>query len=67
MSEIVKIVRARYNGMYRDTYDVQYKKEDGSFFWKTYTIRGSMIQKHFDFMMTYPGTSVYSHPRLNLC
>lgn len=60
MSKIVKIVRPIYNGMYRDTYDVQYIREDGGFFWKTYTIRGEMIQKHFDFIMAHSSTPVYS-------
>lgn len=57
---IRKIVMYRKNGMYTDKYDVLYDGNNGKTFWRTYQIKGEMLQKHFDFIMSYPSNRVES-------
>lgn len=51
-TEIKEIIMYYENGMYRDTYDVIYKTESNGTAWRQYKIKGAMINKHFNFIMS---------------
>lgn len=57
---IRKIVMYRSNGMYTDKYDVLYNGKNGKTYWRTYTIKGEMTQKHFDFIMSHTAERIES-------
>lgn len=50
---IKKIIMYYRNGMYTDSYEVCYTTDNGGLFWKRYTIRGQMCDKHFRFIITH--------------
>lgn len=55
LGEITQITRYIKNGMYDDTYTVCYGKSN----YKRYTIKGEMINKHFDFIMNAKCEEIY--------
>lgn len=57
---IKKIIMYRCNGMYTNKYDVCYEGKNGRTFWRTYTIKGEMMQKHFEFIMNHNSECIHS-------
>lgn len=56
LGKITQITRFYKNGMYTDNYSVRYQSGD----YREYTIKGKMINKHFDFMMNAKCEPIYS-------
>lgn len=49
---IKAIIMYYENGMYRESYDVIYETESNGEIWKRYKVKGSMMEKHFNFIMS---------------